>query len=287
MRIPLRFGLAALALFVPGISHAVLFDFENAPLHTPLPIDLTVEGVTAHFSGTGQGFSIQRADAMGFTPAGFSGNCIYPSSVYQADLIVDYSVLLTDFSILYAPQELGCDDSARMRVTVYKDGVFVATATTTAYPPGTWPTGTLSISAASGFNRAVVHYDQRPACGDWGPIFMADNINVTPKPTIGVEPDTSPPRDDVASTASPNPFAETTTVVFGEVPAGNTQVLIVSASGRLVAKRTVSVEADEPIAVRWDGRDDAGRRVPHGIYSCLAISVDRVRSLRLVWLGGE
>lgn len=158
----------------------VLFDFDNAPVHTSLPIDLTVGSVTAHLSATAAGFSIQQANTMGFTPAGFAGLCIYPNSVFAADLLISYSAPLTDFSIMYAPQELGCDTSARMRVTAYLDGVSVGTNTATAPAPGTWPTGTLSIAVPGGFNSVVVHYDARPpTCQDWGPIFLADNMLVT------------------------------------------------------------------------------------------------------------
>ena len=54
-----------------------------------------------------------------------------------------------------------------------------------ADPPGTWPTATLGFSSISGFNNVVVHYDQRPPTGgDWGPIFMADNMNVTSAPFV-------------------------------------------------------------------------------------------------------
>lgn len=158
----------------------VLFDFDNAPLYTSLPLDVTAGGLTAQLSCTGGGFSIQRANAMGFTPAGFAGNCIYPSSVFAADLLVSFDALLTDFSILYAPQELGCDDSARMRVTAFRAGVEVGADTAVAPQPGTWPTGTLFISVPGGFDSVVVHYDARPpTCQDWGPVFMADNMLVT------------------------------------------------------------------------------------------------------------
>lgn len=175
--------LATMFVCPPAIAQTVLFDFDTAPLHSPLPIDITVSGVTAHLSATGQGFSIQRADTMGFTPIGFSGYCVYPSSVFAADLLVGFSRTMTDFSILYSPQELGCDDSARMRVTAQLNGVSVGTNTATASNPGTWPSETLSISVAGGFNSVVVHYDARPpTCQDWGPIFMADNMNVVLAP---------------------------------------------------------------------------------------------------------
>ena len=163
-------------------AQSSVFDFENATRYTPLPINLTVGGITAQLSATGQGFSIQAANTMGFTPVGFSGNCIYPSSIYAADLIVTFSAPLMDFSILYAPQELACDSSATVRVTAYLNGALVGTATTNAQA-GTWPTETLRFRSSQTFDKVVVHYDKPPATGgDYGPIFMADNMVVTPAP---------------------------------------------------------------------------------------------------------
>ncbi len=171
-------------LFSGGAAaQSVLFDFDGLPAHSGLPGSYTVGGITASFSATGQGFSIQPANTMGFTPVGFAGNCIYPNSIYAADLLVGFSWPLTDFSILYSPQELGCDDSATMRVTAYLGGVLVGTATATAATPGTWPSETLAFSSAQPFDSVVVHYDARPpTCRDWGPIFMADNMQVVPAP---------------------------------------------------------------------------------------------------------
>jgi hypothetical protein len=161
-------------------AQAVLFDFNTAPLYSPFPINLTVGGITAHFSATGQGYSIQNANTMGFTPAGFDGRCIYPSSVFLADLLISFDQTLTNFSIMYACQELGCDDAATMRVTAKMNGTVVGTATKVASNPGTWPVDTLRCSFPQGFNSVVVHYDHRPpSCGDWGPIFLADNMLVT------------------------------------------------------------------------------------------------------------
>jgi hypothetical protein len=163
-------------------AQSTWFSFDDAPAHVSLPLALTSGGITAQFSATAQGFSIQPANTLGFTPAGFSGNCIYPNSVYAADLLISFSLPLSDFSILYAPEEYACDSSATMRVTAYMNGSLVATATTNA-PAGTWPSQTLSINLAAGFNSVVVHYDAPPVTGgDWGPIFMADNMNVLPLP---------------------------------------------------------------------------------------------------------
>ena len=91
----------------PAFAQSVLFDFDNAPLHSPLPIDLTVGGITAHFSAnpTYYNYSIQRADVLGFTPVGFAGNCIYPNQVYACDLLISFNPALTAVSIMYAPEE--------------------------------------------------------------------------------------------------------------------------------------------------------------------------------------
>src|ERR1051326_6471799 len=60
-----------------AIGQSILFDFDNAPVHSSLPVDLSVGGLTAHLSATAQGFSIQPANTLGFTPVGFSGYSIY------------------------------------------------------------------------------------------------------------------------------------------------------------------------------------------------------------------
>ena len=177
---------------MPAWAQSILFDFDNAPVHSPLPVSLTVGGLTAQLSATGQGFSIQAANTMGFTPVGFSGNCIYPSSVFAADLLISFSTPLTNFSILYAPQELACDSSARMKVTAYLSDSLVGSNTTNAVA-GTWPSETLAFSSVQPFNRVVVHYDAPPPTGgDYGPIFMADNMEVTVSAPVLTNPTLAP-----------------------------------------------------------------------------------------------
>jgi hypothetical protein len=188
---PMIAALAVALCFCVGETKArnVLFDFDNAPLHAPLPIDLTVGGITAHFSASPvyYNYSIQRADVLGFTPVGFAGYCVYPSQVYACDLLISFDRAMTAASILYAPEEYATDSSCRMRITAYMGATFVGTATYTIPVPGTWPTGTLAITTTQPFDNVVIHYDAPPPTGgDYGPIFMADNLNVTPAaaPTV-------------------------------------------------------------------------------------------------------
>lgn len=172
--------ILAVCFMVRAEAQSILFDFEIASRFSPLPVTLTVRGLTAQFSGTGQSYSIQAANTMGFTPVGFSGNCIYPASISASDLIVNFSAPLADFSILYAPQELACDSSATMRLTTYLNEILVGTTITNAQA-GTWPTETFRFSSTQSFNKVVVHYDKAPVTGgDYGPIFMVDNMVVTP-----------------------------------------------------------------------------------------------------------
>ena len=157
------FIFSVIAQVSPASAQLVLFDFDNAPLYTSLPIYQTAGGITAHLSATGQGYSIQNANVLGFTPPGFAGRIIYPNSIYLADLLIRFDQTLTDFSIMYACQELGCDDAATMRVTAYMNGSYVGTNTRTATFPGTWPVDTLRCHFPQGFDSVVVHYDSSPA----------------------------------------------------------------------------------------------------------------------------
>lgn len=184
-----RFMATAIATLASVCAQAsaqsVLFDFENAPSQTPLPVDVSAGGIVAHLTATGQGFSIQQANAYGFTPIGFSGQCVMPSSVYPSDLSIAFTKSLTDFSILCAVQDLVCDAGATVQVTAYMNGAVVGSNTAVAPPDLNWPSMTLSFHSASGFNSVTVHYlHPGPGCADYGPIYMADNMIVTPKPGV-------------------------------------------------------------------------------------------------------
>jgi len=71
----------------------------------------------------------------------------------------------------------------------------------------------------------------------------------------------------------PNPFNPSTTVMFGVDEAGPVSVAVFDVAGRRVRGLVSDVryEAGEH-AVAWDGRDDAGRAVPSGIYFCRLVT---------------
>jgi len=98
-------AIAGFSVYAP--AQDVTFDFDNAPIHAPLPLYLTAGGITGYFSSGSPfyNYSIQSADVLGFTPQGFSGLCIFPSTIYQSDLLVSFDTQLTSASILYALEE--------------------------------------------------------------------------------------------------------------------------------------------------------------------------------------
>jgi len=181
MKISTLLGVIAAFGLLPCGGKATIFTFDGGPVYSPLPLYQSAGGITAHFTATGQGFSIQPLPVTGLWPAGFSGNCLSPSSIYAADLLISFDTSLSDISLLYSPEEYGTDTSCTMRITAYNGAT--AVGTTTYSIPGdafTWPTGTLAITPSQPFDNVVVHYDAAPATGgDYGPIFMVDNVNVT------------------------------------------------------------------------------------------------------------
>jgi hypothetical protein len=182
------FVLVLLGVCGKVAADIIVYNFDAAPLHSPLPLDQTVAGVTAHIASATAiyNYSVQQANAPGSTPAGFAGSCISPNTINQSDLAISFSQLVNSASILYAPDELATDSSCTMRITGYLGATYVGTNTHTISPPGTWPSGTLSLVSVQPFDNVVIHYDHAPVTGgDYGPIFMADNLTIATVPEPG------------------------------------------------------------------------------------------------------
>ncbi|MCX6164213.1 MAG: T9SS type A sorting domain-containing protein [Ignavibacteriae bacterium] len=186
-------------------------------------------------SATGQGYSIQNANALGFTPPGFAGHIIYPNSIFLSDLLVRFDHTITDFSIMYACQELGCDDAATMKVTAFMNGIYVGFNTRTATFPGTWPVDTLRCSFPQGFDSVVVHYYLHPpTCQDYGTIFVADNMRVTPISTSVISEGELPVMFTLSQNY-PNPFNPKTKIDFQISNDAKVTMKIYDITGREVA----------------------------------------------------
>ncbi len=234
-------------------AQAVLFDFDSAPLQSSLPLDQTAAGITAHLSATGSGFSIQQANVLGFTPPGFAGLVIYPNAITLADLIVRFDQTLSEFSIMYSCNELGCDDAATMRVTAYMNGSYVGTNTRTATYPGTWPSDTLKCSFPQGFDSVVVHYDSPPpTCKDYGTEFMADNMRVTAWPAGGVSVEMGGlPKEFALDHAYPNPFNPSTTIKYQLPVRSRVSLDVYNVLGQIVATLASGIQAAGYKEVTW------------------------------------
>jgi hypothetical protein len=231
-----------IVLISPVSAQDVLFDFDNAPLYTSLPIYQTSGGITAHLSATGQGYSIQNANVLGFTPPGFSGHILYPNSISISDIRIHFDHSLTDFSIMYACQELGCDDAATMRVTAYLNGIYVGYVDHTCNHPGTWPVDTLRCTYSQGFDSVIVHYQAPPpTCQDYGSIYVADNMRVTPVP-VNVMPQSKAPERFMLEQNYPNPFNPSTIISYQLPEKSYVMLKIFDVLGREVAILVNGVE---------------------------------------------
>lgn len=172
-------GIASTIATMPVSAQTVLFDFNDAPIQTSLPIDLTWGGIHAHFAATGGGFSVLDTSTAPVVPTGFTGRFLYPNGLGPADLLVSFDRQLVYFSILYSPQELGCADSATMRLSAFMGTALVGSVTKTATNPGTWPVDVLQCNFPQGFDNVVIHHDSPPpTCQNNGPIFMAEDMRV-------------------------------------------------------------------------------------------------------------
>lgn len=241
-------------------AQSVLFDFDNAPIYTSLPLDQTAGGITAHLSAPSSGYSIQQADVLGFTPPGFAGHIIYPNSIYLTDLYISFDQMLTKFSIMYCCQELGCDDAATMRVTAYKSGTYVGTTTKTAANPGTWPVDSLKCSFPQGFDSVVIHYDSAPpTCQDYGVIYLADNMRVTASTATEV---TNPsPFSEVIILQ--NPASHSSDITFSLTQSANIHASVYNITGQLICDLFEGELQAGDHQLQWNAGSDA---IAGGLY---------------------
>jgi hypothetical protein len=84
----------------------------------------------------------------------------------------------------------------------------------------------------------------------------------------------------------PNPFNPFTEIAY-ELPGGpprRVRVAVYTADGRRVTTVVDAVQPPGPHATRWDGRDDAGRGAPSGVYFCVLEVDGETRTRKMVLL---
>ncbi len=80
----------------------------------------------------------------------------------------------------------------------------------------------------------------------------------------------------------PNPFNPSTTIPFTLARSGHVSLRIHDAAGRTIATLVNGKRAQGPGSVTWDGRSDAGRPVPSGIYFARMVTEDGGFTRKLV-----
>jgi hypothetical protein len=114
------------------------------------------------------------------------------------------------------------------------------------------------------------------------PVTTADDTVKIHNP-VGVDPDPLGSAT-IELRAAPNPSVSGTTLLLNSAVPGEQSLLVSDIAGRVV-RRLGSGRFDAGRrAVAWDGRDDAGRAVPPGVYLARYLTPAGMRQTRLVVL---
>jgi hypothetical protein len=82
--------------------------------------------------------------------------------------------------------------------------------------------------------------------------------------------------------ANPSPFSATTRVSFATAARGEVSLEVCDASGRVVRDLVDGTQEPGMHSVTWDGRDEAGRELPSGVYFYSLSCGAKVSSLKTV-----
>ena len=74
------------------------------------------------------------------------------------------------------------------------------------------------------------------------------------------------PRVNFLDPVEPNPFRENTSISFGITRHQHVHLSIYDAMGRNIRDLVNEIREAGHYNVTWDGRDDAGQRLPSGVY---------------------
>ena len=75
------------------------------------------------------------------------------------------------------------------------------------------------------------------------------------------------PRALQLSPGRPTPFRASTVIAYELYSAANVKLVVYDAQGRAVRRLVdAGLQLAGPYAITWDGRDDAGRAAPSGVY---------------------
>ena len=176
--------LALLGLWLGNLAGAqtATFDLDTAtPTLTPgqtVPFDQTAGAVTAHFSASSGGFSVQNYNTTFLILPRFSGNYLFPNSGDPGVLVIQFSQQITNLVMDFATAEATPNENRTpIQLTAY-------TNSTSTPPVGTLvqvgnfgtngiPMGTLTFNSATPFNLVTLMLTTNLATG-----FLVDNLVV-------------------------------------------------------------------------------------------------------------
>jgi len=157
---------AALGCALSAQCGTIVFNFDSGSPAltptTPLPVDQTVGGLKASFTGP---FSIQNSDQP-YVPSNLSGNFLL-QNVSQGSLTISFDQLLTGISFDFATPDFGSDTNSSLRLTAFNGSnatlpVGSGDQLGSFDAPGGWGLGTLLFTSATPFNLVNILVNQRP-----------------------------------------------------------------------------------------------------------------------------
>ena len=111
-----------------------------------------------------------------------------------------------------------------------------------------------------------------------------DNVCVIAEPFSGT-PEQAPVRDLLSlAPAAPNPFNPATMLSWTQARDGQVTVDMFDARGRRVTRLLDEPQVSGSHSLRWEGRDDRGRRLPSGVYFVRVRALGEMRTQKLVML---
>jgi hypothetical protein len=169
-----------------GVTATFNFDTGTPTLHPTMsiPLDQTFGGITAYFSSPNAaisgGFSVQSQATTFYNLSQFSGNYLYPNSVYSPTLDVTFSQPLASATFTYATADFSQNEiPTTVQVTAYQGTAVVGSASSHGvfYPGDTMPQGTLTFDGTGQtFNHILIQIPPAPlAASD----MLLDNFVAT------------------------------------------------------------------------------------------------------------
>mgnify|MGYP003344445960 FL=1 len=117
------------------------------------------------------------------------------------------------------------------------------------------------------FGRWYVADASAPGGVSWSPAFSFKVFGAGADGLLAVGSGPTLPRALQLSPGRPTPFRASTVIAYELYSAANVKLVVYDAQGRAVRRLVdAGLQLAGPYAITWDGRDDAGRAAPSGVY---------------------